>query len=295
MILILAGPLACCPQEPGQVGNEAAILVYSSAEDKARHFHRWRVFFSWPPTDPTSLSDQSFRLIFFGVAMNSSLYLLFLITASTTVATPGPGVLMTLMKSVRFGFTGAKWTILGTAAGTIIMGVISATGIGVLLAHTPAAYNGLRILSAAYMIWLGIKNFRVKAIDLDSVIKNREKDQEKRPLMVKDPNAIYPFPFFMEGITLQMTNPLLIMFFLSLFPQFIDTTLPYVPQFVGFSATYFFLVIIIHSLYSLVTSHYRTLLKSQRMTQLIYRLGGTLFMLLAAMVLKSVIVELWFP
>lgn len=35
---ILAGPLACCPQEPGQVGNEAAILVCSSAEDKARHF-----------------------------------------------------------------------------------------------------------------------------------------------------------------------------------------------------------------------------------------------------------------
>lgn len=34
----LAGPLACCPQEPGQVGNEAAILVCSSAEDKARHF-----------------------------------------------------------------------------------------------------------------------------------------------------------------------------------------------------------------------------------------------------------------
>ena len=39
IIWILAGPLACCPQRPGQVGNEAAKLVCSSAEDKARHFH----------------------------------------------------------------------------------------------------------------------------------------------------------------------------------------------------------------------------------------------------------------
>lgn len=46
MILILAGPLACCPQEPGQVGNEAAILVYSSAEDKARRFREKRLRFS---------------------------------------------------------------------------------------------------------------------------------------------------------------------------------------------------------------------------------------------------------
>ena len=154
--------------------------------------------------------------------MNQSLFLLFLVTASTTVATPGPGVLMTLMKSVRYGFTGAKWTILGTATGTIIMGVLSATSIGILLSQSPSAYNALRILGAAYMVWLGIKNFRVKVVDLDTVIKSRE--EEHRPLVSNNPNAIHPFPFFMEGITLQMTNPLLIMFFLSLFPQSVSYT-----------------------------------------------------------------------
>lgn len=126
--------------------------------------------------------------------MNQSLFLLFLVTASTTVATPGPGVLMTLMKSVRYGFTGAKWTILGTATGTIIMGVLSATSIGILLSQSPSAYNALRILGAAYMVWLGIKNFRVKVVDLDTVIKSRE--EEHRPLVSNNPNAIHPFPFF---------------------------------------------------------------------------------------------------
>ncbi len=218
--------------------------------------------------------------------MNQSLFWLFLLTASTTVATPGPGVLMTLMKSVRYGYTGAKWTIMGTATGTIIMGLFSATSLGILLSNSPAAYNAMRIIGAMYMVWLGIKNFRVQAMDLDAVIKKKEKDHQ--PVDRNDPNAIRPFPFFMEGITLQMTNPLLIMFFLSLFPQFIDTALPYVPQFCILTFTYFALVLAIHTGYSLVTSHYRVLLKSRTMTQLIYRLGGSLFILLAAMVLRSV-------
>lgn len=171
------------------------------------------------------------------------------------------------------------------------MGVLSATSIGILLSPSPSAYNALRILGAAYMVWLGIKNFRVKVVDLDTVIKSRE--EEHRPLVSNNPNVIHPFPFFMEGITLQMTNPLLIMFFLSLFPQFIDMKLAYLPQFIGFTSTYFLLVIVIHTGYSLVTSHYRVLLKSQAMTQWIYRIGGTLFILLAIFVLQSVVRELW--
>lgn len=219
--------------------------------------------------------------------MNQSLYLLFLVTAATTVATPGPGVLMTLMKSVRYGYTGARWTILGTATGTIIMGLISATGLGVILSHTPSAYNGLRILGALYMIWLGIKNFRVKAMDLESVI--RRKDVTNALTQTVPNDEIRRFPFFMEGITLQMTNPMLIMFFLSLFPQFIDPAYDYVGQFVLLTITYFSLVLVIHTVYSLVTGHYRALLKSQRMTQWIYRIGGSLFILLAFLVLKSVL------
>lgn len=57
--------------------------------------------------------------------MNTTLYGLFLLTAAATVFSPGPGVLMTIMKSVRFGYGGAIWTICGTASGTIIMALVS--------------------------------------------------------------------------------------------------------------------------------------------------------------------------
>lgn len=225
--------------------------------------------------------------------MNWSLYLLFVVTASTTVATPGPGVLMTLMKSIQYGFRGARWTILGTATGTIIMGLLSATGIGILLSQSPTAYNTLRVIGAAYMVWLGIKNFRVKAMDLESAIKRKRLRNKTDKAEELSSQVIRPFPFFMEGITLQMTNPLLIMFFISLFPQFVDPTAPYLGQFIGLIGTYFSLVLFIHTIYSLVTSHYRSLLRSRAASQFIYRLGGTLFILLALFVLKSVVTSVW--
>ena len=72
--------------------------------------------------------------------LNLSLYSLFVITSIMTVATPGPGVLMTLMKSIGYGFRGAIWTICGTATGAIIMSAISATGVGLILRASPDAY-----------------------------------------------------------------------------------------------------------------------------------------------------------
>jgi homoserine/homoserine lactone efflux protein len=100
------------------------------------------------------------------------------------------------------------------------------------------------------------------------------------------------FPFFMEGITLQMTNPMLIMFFVSLFPQFIDPKLSYGAQYGILAATYGILILAIHSGYSFVTSHFRGFLSSERMSRLIYRIGGSIFIVLALKVLWDVYVSL---
>lgn len=156
--------------------------------------------------------------------LNLSLYSLFVITSVMTVATPGPGVLMTLMKSIGYGFRGAIWTICGTATGAIIMSAISATGVGLILRASPDAYALLRVVGAAYMIWLGIKNWRVRTVSLESALRGSKHRAITRGAAVE--GEIRRFPFFMEGITLQMTNPMLIMFFVSLFPQFIDPSFP---------------------------------------------------------------------
>ncbi len=222
--------------------------------------------------------------------MNLSLYFVFFLTSCATVATPGPGVLMTLMKSIRWGFKGAIWTICGTATGAVIMACISATGVGLLLSQSPVAYNWLRVLGACYMIWLGIKNWRVKTVSLEAAIQHKSKTDARTKTPESEPAAetIRHFPFFMEGIVLQMTNPMLIMFFVSLFPQFIDEKVDFALQFSVLTFTYFALIIVIHSLYSIATTCFREFLASESMSRWIYRIGGTIFILLALKVLSQI-------
>lgn len=222
--------------------------------------------------------------------LNLSLYSLFVITSVMTVATPGPGVLMTLMKSIGFGFRGAIWTICGTATGALIMSAISATGVGLVLRASPDAYALLRVVGAAYMIWLGIKNWRVRTVSLESALRGSKRRALSQGSAVD--GEIRRFPFFMEGITLQMTNPMLIMFFVSLFPQFIDPKLPYGAQYGILALTYGILILAIHSGYSFVTSRFRGFLASERVSRLIYRIGGSIFIGLALKVLWDVYVAL---
>lgn len=220
--------------------------------------------------------------------MNYSLYILFLITASTTVATPGPGVLITIMKSLQHGIRGAIWTILGTASGTVVMACISATGLGILLSTSPDAYEALRIFGAGYMIYLGLRNWRAKPVSFKAAAAIIEEKSSNGERASDSDQQIRKGSFFMEGIYLQMTNPMLIMFFISLFPQFIDRKLDFAPQFIVLSLTYFLLVVVIHSCYSFIVSRFRSALSNPNRAGIIYKVGGTIFILLAINVLKDV-------
>lgn len=219
--------------------------------------------------------------------MNFSLYVLFVLTSITTVATPDPGVLMTLMKSMHVGFRGAIFTIFGTASGTVIMAILSATGLSVVLHASPAAYTVIRAIGGCYMIYLGVRNWRVKALSLSSALKKREKALGEED--ASSEATIRPVPFFLEGIFLQLTNPMLLMFFVSLFPQFIDPNYSYALQFGTMSFTYFALVVVIHSGYSLIVTRFRTLFKSERAVKLVYRSGGSLFIMLGVFVLYNLV------
>lgn len=218
--------------------------------------------------------------------MNATLFALFLVTSATTIITPGPGVLMVIMKSLQHGFRGAVWTICGTSSGTVVMALISGTGVGVVLAHSPTAYSLLRIVGACYLVWLGVKSWRLRAkTDISPVVAVENAGSSQQ---TKKTGEVRRVKAFVEGITLQLTNPVLIMFFISLFPQFIDQKLPYAEQYAVLTAVYFVLVFSIHSGYALLTTKCRRFLSSNS-TLVMHRIGGTLFLCLAGMVFYDVL------
>ena len=103
--------------------------------------------------------------------LNTSLFTLFLITSDLNVATLGPGVLIKLTRSIRYGLRTALYVILVTSPGTVVMAAISSTGLGLLIATSPEAYEAIKGLGALYMVYLGLKLFRAKPFSFDLAAK----------------------------------------------------------------------------------------------------------------------------
>ena len=82
----------------------------------------------------------------------------------------------------------------------------------------------------------------------------------------------------LEGLTLQLTNPKAVFFFMSVFPQFIDYSSAYISQFSILVITYSNLVVIIHFIYAYLAKSARTWFSSEKGGRIVSRLGGGTFM-----------------
>ena len=193
-------------------------------------------------------------------------YLLFLAVAALTVLSPGPGVLMTITNALRFGFKGTVGGIFGIAAGAFFVAGISATALGAILAASAVAFAIMKFIGAAYLIYLGFRLWKAPPPDFSS-----RSSHEAR--IVKR---------FGEGLSLQITNPKAIFFFLSVFPQFIEAGGSYRAQFALLVFTYAALVLIIHTVYALFAHRARGWLTSKRGGRILNKAGGATFVFFGA-------------
>lgn len=137
--------------------------------------------------------------------------------------TPGAGAINTMSNSLISGFRRSIWGILGQQAALIVHVVIVALGVGVLVAGSPVAFNVIRYAGAAYLVYLGIRQFLHKP-DLD---------QEKAAALRNEP----AWSMFRRGLWVNLLNPKAIVFFLAFMPQFIRPEQPLVPQYMVLTGT----------------------------------------------------------
>ena len=199
------------------------------------------------------------------------LYPLFLLMASVTILSPGPGVVMTLTNALRYGLRGTFGGILGLALGILLVAAISATSLGVLLATSALAFTVIKFAGAAYLIYLGLRLWRAPAFKLSA----------------EQAHAATFGRRFLEGLTLQLTNPKSIFFFLSVFPQFIDPEVSYPIQFTLLVLTFSLLLVLIHTLYALCAKRARGWLASERGGRIVNRSAGTMFIAFGALLANA--------
>jgi homoserine/homoserine lactone efflux protein len=137
--------------------------------------------------------------------------------------TPGAGAINTMSNSLTSGFRRSIWGILGQQAALIMHVVIVALGVGVLVAGSPVAFNVIRYAGAAYLVYLGIRQFLHKP-DLD---------QETTAALRNEP----AWSMFRRGLWVNLLNPKAIVFFLAFMPQFIRPEQPLLSQYLALTAT----------------------------------------------------------
>ncbi len=177
--------------------------------------------------------------------MNS--YFAYLSFSILAIADPGTGVVMTLTNSLNFGLKTSIYGIFGISLGMFIVSIIAGGGIGVVIANSNSLYFALKIVGAVYLLYFGL-----------NLIKTRNK--------TNNVGSSKTFPqhkkLFIEGVKITITNPKAIIFFVSLFPQFIDSEANYLSQFTLLSLTFCFLILLIHIIYGTLVSVIKSKLAS---------------------------------
>ena len=92
--------------------------------------------------------------------MSLTTYLLYLAAVALLVLSPGPTMLMCITTAVQHGPRKAMLSAGGSVTAVLGVMLLSALGLGALLAASEAAFTAAKVVGAAYLIWLGIKTFR---------------------------------------------------------------------------------------------------------------------------------------
>jgi threonine/homoserine/homoserine lactone efflux protein len=131
---------------------------------------------------------------------------IFVAAALALLLTPGPAVLYIVARSIDQGRRAGLVSMLGVHVGTLVHVAAAAAGLSALLAASATAFNLVKLLGAAYLIYVGVR--RLLARTSATTIGRRRNRRLPRA--------------FADGILVNTLNPKTALFFLAFLPQFVD-------------------------------------------------------------------------
>ncbi|MCV0428910.1 MAG: LysE family translocator [Roseibium sp.] len=195
--------------------------------------------------------------------MSFDLWLVFVAVSLLPAISPGPGVMLAISNTLRFGRNATLASASGNAAGLVIIGYAVAFGFGALMATSAFAFTVLKFIGAAYLIYLGLKVWRDKSsFEVTSGALATRKS---------------PWKLFLEAFLVSVTNPKAILVITALFPQFMRAQGIDLVETSILSFTYAALCYANHAMIAFAGNHLRRFLTSARRIRWVRRVTGGLF------------------
>ena len=188
-------------------------------------------------------------------------WLAYTFVTATFLLIPGPTILLVISYSLISGRQVVFALLLGIGLGDIVAMILSFIGVGLLLQTVAIAFQFLKWIGAAYLIWLGIRMWRSasESMELSAITDN------------KVWHAIMANAFVITAL-----NPKSIVFFLAFLPQFINSEKPFITQSLILGSTFLVLAILSVLFYSLLASYTGQKMRLSLILRWTNRIGGCL-------------------
>jgi threonine/homoserine/homoserine lactone efflux protein len=203
--------------------------------------------------------------------MTLSTYLLYTAAVALLIITPGPTMLMCMTNSLNHGPRRAMTSVAGATTAVLCVMVLSAMGLGALLATSETAFTVAKVVGAAYLVWLGIKTFRS-----DTVLAPGDEGARASGRS-----------FYLQGFLVGASNPKAMLFFAAFFPQFLNPAAPIVPQFALLALTFMAFEFSVLTACALGVARLMPVLRSSRPVRWVNRICGGLFALMGGLLLLT--------
>ena len=188
--------------------------------------------------------------------------LAFTVTAFVIIAIPGPSVLFTVSRAITLGRGAGVATVAGNTVGAFTQVVAVAFGIGPLVERSLAVFTVLKLAGAGYLIFLGVQAIRHRRSLAEALGATIERKTAARIMI--------------DGFTVGVTNPKVIVFFAAMLPQFVDRQAGHVPvQIIVLGVIFAGIALISDSTWALAAGTIRAwIARSPRRLELIGGAGG---------------------
>ena len=148
--------------------------------------------------------------------MSLATWITFFLACWAISLSPGPGAIAAMSAGLNQGFQRGYFTVFGLVLGIWTQVVIVVAGLGAIIAASNTAFTVLKFLGAAYLVWIGISQWR--ASDKPMVTTTDAPIRTRKQLILR-------------GWAINATNPKAAVFMLAVVTNFIDPARPLLPQY----------------------------------------------------------------
>ena len=126
-------------------------------------------------------------------------------------ATPGPDMAYVIGQSVANGRRAGVVSAAGVALGSCTHAIASTLGLTALITASPVMFTAIKYIGASYLMYLGVKML------LGTFNSKKEQDN----VVTQNNKTVSAYNLMSKGFITTLTNPKVLLFFISFFPQFV--------------------------------------------------------------------------